>query len=160
VVLLDPKVELGWPGFPWAVSAATKVSGGVFLGASRGSPRRGFYRTNTGCDTQGLYQEFYLQFVILVMIFQKGMNLRQFQFEVDPTQTLARLCLEHRIHTRGWLWVAQHKAEDCAVAANAIGQTMTTVWHGGWVGTVPDRGSLSQKIGRERKMGGGGLGRR
>jgi hypothetical protein len=51
VVLLDPKVELGWPGFALATTAATKVSGGVFLGASRGSPRRGFYRTNTGRDT-------------------------------------------------------------------------------------------------------------
>jgi hypothetical protein len=39
VVLLDPKVELGWPGFALATAAATKVSGSVFLGASRGSPR-------------------------------------------------------------------------------------------------------------------------
>jgi hypothetical protein len=31
--------ELGWPGFALAMAAATKVSGGVFLGASRGSPR-------------------------------------------------------------------------------------------------------------------------
>jgi hypothetical protein len=93
--------ELGWPGFALATAAATKVSGGVFLGASRGSPRRGFYRTNTGCDMQGLYQEFYLQFTILVKIFQKGMNLGRFRFEVDPTQTLARLHLEHRIHISG-----------------------------------------------------------
>jgi hypothetical protein len=35
VVLLDLKVELGWPGFALATVAATKVSGGVFLGASR-----------------------------------------------------------------------------------------------------------------------------
>jgi hypothetical protein len=55
VVLLDQKVELGWPGFALRMAAATKVSGGVFLGASRGSPRRGFYRKNTGRDTQGLY---------------------------------------------------------------------------------------------------------
>jgi hypothetical protein len=30
VVLLDPKVELRWPGFALAMVAATKVSGGVF----------------------------------------------------------------------------------------------------------------------------------
>jgi hypothetical protein len=78
VVLLDPKVELGWPGFALATTAATKVSGVMFLGASRGSPRRGFYRTNTRRDTQGLYQEFYLQFTISVKIFQKGMNLGRF----------------------------------------------------------------------------------
>jgi hypothetical protein len=78
VVLLDPKLELGWPGFALATMAATKVSGSIFLGASRRSPRRGFYRTNTGRDTQGLYQEFYLQFMISVKIFQKGMNLGRF----------------------------------------------------------------------------------
>jgi hypothetical protein len=78
VVLLDPKVELGWPSFALATAAATKVSGGVFLGASRGSPRRGFYRTNIGHDMEGLYQEFYLQFTISVKIFQKGMNLGRF----------------------------------------------------------------------------------
>jgi hypothetical protein len=72
VVLLDPKVELGWLGFALATPAATKMSGGIFLGASRGSPRRGFYQTNTRRDTQGLYQEFYLQFTISVKIFSKG----------------------------------------------------------------------------------------
>jgi hypothetical protein len=101
VVLLDPKVELGWPGFALATAAATKVSGSMFLGASRGSPRRGFYRTNTGRDTQGLYQEFYLQFAISIKYFQKGMNLGWFRFEVDPTQTPAQLRLEHRIHISG-----------------------------------------------------------
>jgi hypothetical protein len=78
VVLLDSKVELGWPGFALATTTATNVSGGMFLGASRRSPRRGFYRTNTGRDTQGLYHEFYLQFTISVKIFQKGMNLGWF----------------------------------------------------------------------------------
>jgi hypothetical protein len=72
VVLLDLKVELGWPGFSLVMAAATKVSGGMFLGASRGSPRRAFYRTDTGRDTQGLYQEFYLQFTISVKIFKRG----------------------------------------------------------------------------------------
>jgi hypothetical protein len=78
VVLLDPKVELGWPGFALATAVATKMSGDVFLGASRGPPRRGFYRTNIGRDTQGLYQELYLQFAISIKIFQKGMNLGRF----------------------------------------------------------------------------------
>jgi hypothetical protein len=32
-------------------------------------------------------------------------------------------------------------------------------WHGGRVGAALDRGSLSQEMGQERKMGGGGLGR-
>jgi hypothetical protein len=106
VALLAPKVELGWPGFALAMVAATKVSGGVFWGASRGSPGRGFYRTNTGCDTQGLDQEFYLQSMISVKIFWKGMNLGRFRFEVNPTQTLMRLCVEHRIHISGWLWAS------------------------------------------------------
>jgi hypothetical protein len=39
VVLLDPKVELRWAGFALVSAAATKVSGGVFLGALGGSPR-------------------------------------------------------------------------------------------------------------------------
>jgi hypothetical protein len=78
VVLLGPRVELEWPGFALATAATTKVSGGMFLGASRRSPRRGFYRTNTVRDTQRLYQEFYLQFTISVKIFQKGMNLGLF----------------------------------------------------------------------------------
>jgi hypothetical protein len=47
--------ELGWPGFALAMATATKVSGSVFLGASKGSHGRGFYGTNTGRDTQGLY---------------------------------------------------------------------------------------------------------
>jgi hypothetical protein len=39
VVLLDQKVELGWHGFALATVMATNVSGGMFLGASRRSPR-------------------------------------------------------------------------------------------------------------------------
>jgi hypothetical protein len=96
VVLLDPKVELGWPGFALVMTVAT----------------------NTKRDTQGLYQEFYLQFTISVKIFQKGMNLGRFQFEVDPTQTPMRLHLEHRIHISGWLRAAWRKAEDGTVAAD------------------------------------------
>jgi hypothetical protein len=60
-----------------------------------------------------------------------GINLGRFQFEVDPTQTPARLCLEHRIHISGWLRVAHRKAEDGAVAADAVGRTVTMAWHGG-----------------------------
>jgi hypothetical protein len=86
------------------------------------------------------------------------MNLGWFRFEVDPTQTLARLHLENRIHISGWLWAAWRKVEDSAVAADTVGRMVTTARHGGQVGTVLDGGSLSQEMGQERKMGGGGLG--
>jgi hypothetical protein len=149
VVLLDLKVELRWPGFALVTAVATKVSGGLFLGVSKGSSRRGFYRTNTGRDTPGLYHEFYLQFMISVKIFQKGMNLGRFRFEVDPTQTPARLRLEHSIHISGWLRAARRKAEDGVVAVDAIERTVTTAQHGARIGVTLGRGSLSQEMGRE-----------
>jgi hypothetical protein len=44
------------------------------------------------------------------------------------------------------------------VAADTVGRMVTMARHGGQVGTVLDGGSLSQEMGQERKMGGGGLG--
>jgi hypothetical protein len=87
--------------------------------------------------------------VISFKIFQKGMNLDRFRFEVDPTQTLALLRLGHRIHISRWLREAWRKAEDSAVAADAVGRTVTTAWHDGRVGATWDRGSLSQEMGWE-----------
>jgi hypothetical protein len=81
--------------------------------------------------------------VISVKIFQKGMNLGRFRFEVNPTQTPARLHLEHRIHISRWLRVAWRKAEDGAVVVDTVGRTVTTARHGGRVGAALDRGSLS-----------------
>jgi hypothetical protein len=102
--------------------------------------------------------------VISVKIFQKGVNLGRFRFEVDPTQTPTRLRLDHRIHKRRWLWAAWCKAEDGAVAADDVGRTVTTTRHGGRVGVALDMGSLSQEMGctwgrqsvlHERKRGSG-----
>jgi hypothetical protein len=70
--------------------------------------------------------------MISVKIFQKGINLGRFRFEVDPTQTPARLHLEHRIHISGWLWAVWCKVEDGAVEADAVGRTVTTVQR--WTG--------------------------
>jgi hypothetical protein len=53
----------------------------------------------------------------------------------------------------------RRKVEDDTVAADAVGRTVTTARHGGRVGTMLDRESMSREMGRERKMGGGGLGR-
>jgi hypothetical protein len=66
--------------------------------------------------------------MILVQIFQNGMNLGQFRFEVDPTQTPAWLRLEHRVHSSGrlqgtWRAAATLWHDDRAVGQDGGGGT-------------------------------------
>jgi hypothetical protein len=86
--------------------------------------------------------------MISVKIFQKGINLGRFRFEVDPTQTPARLHLEHRIHISGWLWAVWRKVEDGAMEANAVGRTVTTVQR--WTGIPTPRDGPGKENGRRR----------
>jgi hypothetical protein len=53
VVLLDPKVELGWPGFALATAAATKVSGGMFWELQGGHRGEAFLGQTPGVIRRG-----------------------------------------------------------------------------------------------------------
>jgi hypothetical protein len=59
--------------------------------------------------------------MISVKIFERGMNLGQLRFEVDPTRTLARLRLEHMVDNSGRQWVTRCKAGVSMAAVDDVG---------------------------------------
>jgi hypothetical protein len=84
------------------------------------------------------------------------MNLGRFRFEVDPTQTPARLHLEHRIHISRWLRVAQgRRRRGGGGRRRADGDNGAARWPGrrGAGQGIPILGDMSGKENGRRRAG-------